>query len=174
MNAQTVSLNQIPTINCPSGNIYICGTYSPPTTGGPNDNVWSMKKQGAKLILGGKFTTYNGSSAMRVTRIFPTSTSNQSRSNIVFYESEPEIDLFSIDTIILYPNPSTGVLNFSNQSFNENFKIEVYTSLGQKVYEKQYFDFENTTLDLSNLAKGNYFVNFSDATRSITKSVILK
>ena len=27
MNGQTVALNQLPTINCPSGNMYVCGTY---------------------------------------------------------------------------------------------------------------------------------------------------
>jgi hypothetical protein len=144
------------------------------SNGGPNDFVWSMKKQGTKLLLAGKFTTYAGSSAMRITRIFPGPSSLESRSGTVFYDSEPEIDLFSTHTVILYPNPSTGIINFSKASFDENLKVEVFTSLGQKVFEKDFNNLDEATLDLSNLSKGNYFVNFSDAKRSITKNVILK
>lgn len=142
--------------------------------GGPNDFVWSMKKQGTKLLLAGKFTTYAGLSAMRITRILPAGSSSESRSGTIFYESEPEIDLFSSDTIIVYPNPSTGIINFSKESFDENLKVEVFTSLGQKVFEKDFNNLDDATLDLSHLSKGNYFVNFSNISRNITKNVILK
>lgn len=150
------------------------------TSGGPNNYVWSMKKQGAKLILGGEFTDYNGLSALRVTRIFPTFDnvqSNQLRGGTsLFYDSEPEIDMFnSIDTdLVISPNPSSGLFIFNNLNFeNENVSIIIYNSLGQKVYDND-IKFQNEyTVDLSNLEKGVYFSSFRTNSTTIKSTLII-
>ena len=81
---------------------------------------------------------------------------------------------FITTAIMAFSNPSTGIINFSKESFDENLKVEVFTSLGQKVFEKVFNSLDDTSFDLSHLSKGNYFINFSDASKNITKNVILK
>jgi uncharacterized delta-60 repeat protein len=142
--------------------------------GGPNGFVWSMKKQGEKMIIGGQFTTYGLSSpALNVTRILPTSNSNELRGSVVFYGSEPEIDIFSNTEIIIYPNPTTGIINLSRANTTNELIVEVYTILGQKVFEKVNLTTENT-LDLSHLNKGTYFIKFGDGNQEVTKTIIIR
>lgn len=141
--------------------------------GGPNGFVWSMKKQGEKIITGGQFTTYDIYSALNVTRILPTSNSSELRGSVVFYGSEPEIDIFSNTEIIIYPNPTTGIINLSRANATKDLIVEVYTILGQKVFEKVNLITENT-LDLSHLNKGTYFIKFGDGNQKVTKTIIIR
>lgn len=142
--------------------------------GGPNGFVWSMKKQGGKMIIGGQFTTYGISSpALNITRILPTSLSAELRNSVIYYDSEPEIDIFSNNEIIIYPNPTTGIINLSRANTTNELIVEVYTVLGQKVFEKVNLTTENT-LDLSHLNKGTYFIKFGDGNQEVTKSIIIR
>jgi uncharacterized repeat protein (TIGR01451 family)/uncharacterized delta-60 repeat protein len=146
--------------------------------GGTNGTVWSIKRQGDilnKLIIGGQFTTYNGLSALNVTRILPALASGEAKNGTTYYDSEPEIDIFDIDDVVLYPNPSTGIIYFKTDAFEDNsFSIKVYNSLGQKVFETEHTDAKDTSLDLSDLKKGIYFVSFISETKTVTKTVILQ
>ncbi len=150
------------------------------TSGGPNNYVWSMKKQGSKLILGGEFTSYNGLSALRVTRIFPTFNNVQSNElrggSPLFYDSEPEIDMFNSTgtDLVISPNPSTGIFTFNNLNFeNENVSIIIYNSLGQKVYYNDVKFKNGYAIDLSNLEKGVYFSSFKTSSTTIKKTLII-
>lgn len=144
--------------------------------GGTNGTVWSMKRQGdGKIIIGGQFTTYKGLPALNVTRIFPSGASLEAKNGSVYYESEPEIDLFASSEVILYPNPSTGIVNFKTNGFeNSPYSIKVYNALGQKVFETLYSEAKETSLNLSDLKKGTYFVTFTSDYKSVTKMVILQ
>jgi uncharacterized delta-60 repeat protein len=147
--------------------------------GGTNGTVWSMKRQGdGKIIIGGQFTAYNGISALNVTRILPVTgtVSNEAKNGngAVYYDSEPEIDLFASSDLILYPNPSTGIINFKTNGFeNSPCRIKVYNAQGQKVFETEYSEAKDTSLNLSDLKKGTYFVTFISETKTVTKTVIL-
>lgn len=59
----------------------------------------------------------------------------------------------------MYPNPTTGVLNFN---LTENSSVEVFDVLGNVVAAKQ-FTTGNATLDLSNQPNGVYFVRVNGA-----------
>ncbi len=147
--------------------------------GASNGTVWCMKRQlgDSKIIIGGKFTTYNTFSALNVTRIFPVtgSTTNEAKNGTIYYDSEPEIDLFAKDDVIIYPNPSTGIVNFKTNNFSEvSFSVFVYNVIGQKIFEKNDLTKEDTAIDLLGLKKGSYFVSFITENKTVTKTIIIK
>ena len=77
--------------------------------------------------------------------------------------------------MILYPNPSTGIINFKTDTLKDTtFSIKVYNALGQKVFETEYSNTKDTSLNLSDLKKGTYFVTFTNETKTVTKTVILQ
>ncbi len=73
-------------------------------------------------------------------------------------EQEPPqggaVDSFTANEIEMYPNPTTGIVNFNNV---ENATIEVFNMMGQIVSRVENAN-ENTTIDLSAVANGNYVV----------------
>ena len=122
-----------------------------------------------------KFRTYNTFSALNVTRIFPSNASGEARTAIQYYDSEPEIDLFATDDVIIYPNPTTGILNFKlDNVFENNFSIQICNTLGQKVFEKLDLNKDNVTVNLSSLNNGTYFITFSNSNKTITKKLLIK
>jgi uncharacterized delta-60 repeat protein len=151
--------------------------------GGPNgyENgpVWCMKKQpgDGKIVIGGKFTTYGfGMPALNVTRILPVNDlfTNEARSSFTYYDSEPEIDLSAKEDFIIYPNPTSGIINFNSAGFNDTpYSIVVYNVMGQKVFEKQNATKEITSINLPDLTEGSYFISFSNSDKTITKTVII-
>ena len=150
------------------------------TSGGPNNYVWSMKKQGSKLILGGEFTDYNSISALRITRILPVSgtPSNQLKGgSSIFYDSEPEIDMFADEdsNFVVYPNPSNGIFSIKLLQTNKKINsINIYNTLGQKVFEKQDFIKEEYTIDLSQFQKGTYFMTISEENGTFKKTILIQ
>ncbi|MES2760685.1 MAG: T9SS type A sorting domain-containing protein [Bacteroidota bacterium] len=80
----------------------------------------------------------------------------------------------SNDQWLVYPNPSTGMLNIVNNNIapDTKLKIEVINSFGQLVLE------ENTTanhktLNMNNLSNGVYFVKIVSDKQSSVKRVVL-
>ncbi|MBR3947539.1 MAG: choice-of-anchor J domain-containing protein [Bacteroidales bacterium] len=64
------------------------------------------------------------------------------------------VNTFEASEIAMFPNPTTGIVNFSNV---ENATIEVFNMMGQVVSRVENAN-ENTTIDLSTVANGNYVV----------------
>ena len=69
----------------------------------------------------------------------------------------------------IYPNPSDG--NFFINNSNKEYSVEIYNIIGQKVYERK--NTNSTTLSLSQLNKGVYFVKITDDSKSTTKRIII-
>ena len=75
------------------------------------------------------------------------------------------------DGIEMYPNPSTGIVNFSNV---ENATIEIYNMMGQVVASMSDAS-ENASIDLSGVANGNYVVRIvKDGAIATSKLNIVK
>lgn len=84
------------------------------------------------------------------------------------YVSTLRSDSFSIESVQIYPNPVDN--KFFIKSLNEIQLIEIYSSLGRKVFESNYLN----TIDVSNLKSGVYFITIFTAKGKEVKKIIKK
>ena len=76
--------------------------------------------------------------------------------------------------IKLFPNPSkNGSFTIELKGFDIQNHIEIYSSLGAKVWEKSSVNHE-TKVELSHLQKGVYFVRVSDDSTSKIKQILIQ
>jgi hypothetical protein len=61
--------------------------------------------------------------------------------------------------LLVYPNPANGILNISA---NEISGIEIYNTLGSKVYSDLNVKPKTARIDVSEFAKGNYILRVTD------------
>ncbi len=90
-----------------------------------------------------------------------------------FWQNVLSIEDFSgLSTIVLYPNPSKGVINISNQSDFRIETIQIYNTLGALVYKAN--DSFGNSLDVSSLAAGQYIaeIQLSQGPKQIKKIII--
>ena len=96
---------------------------------------------------------------------------------IEFYKTNP-LSLNNhklIDNIVLYPNPTNNILNIKVE--NKGIKqIQIFNVNGKKVLESKFLNKKfNINVNVSNLAKGAYFVVILDSDNSKNnRSVIIK
>jgi len=75
--------------------------------------------------------------------------------------------------IIVYPNPSAGIIHLEKISRFE--KIELYTMLGEVVFCKTNASLASELfLNIADKAPGIYFLKLSNESTSITKKIILQ
>jgi endonuclease I/chitodextrinase len=78
-------------------------------------------------------------------------------------KNNPEINVF--------PNPNNGNFTIQFDEIKENNSVEIYSILGQKVFEK--LGIKSNTIEVSNLEKGVYFIKVNNQNNSKTKKVIV-
>jgi photosystem II stability/assembly factor-like uncharacterized protein len=83
------------------------------------------------------------------------------------------IQNISNNSMILYPNPSTGKIYIKNLS-NENTQLNIYNAIGEVVYKKEKISENNFTIDLSYPAAGIYFVEVWSEKQSFVKKIVLE
>jgi len=96
----------------------------------------------------------------------------ESTTNIKFCEEQTAIELLVEDQIVIYPNPSDGIIKIVVPEAYQNIEIDLMDILGNKV-----FSWNNLTegiLDLSRFGKGAYVLEFQVPNAPIRKSIILK
>jgi len=76
-------------------------------------------------------------------------------------------------TNLVYPNPAEGRIIISNSS-SERFGYAIYNITGQLVTSRTNLKGSTIEVDLSNLARGTYFVNVTNADKTETQKLILK
>lgn len=81
-----------------------------------------------------------------------------------------------LEQIKVYPNPSTGIFNFSFEDYcKQNFKVIVYDILGNVVLIEKFSSAEKiSSLDLSKQPKGIYSLFIDDGEKFITKKLVLQ
>lgn len=73
----------------------------------------------------------------------------------------------------LSPNPTNALLNInSGKEVNGNVKIEVIDALGKILVSEEYKDFNQSTINVSSLSSGIYFVKISSGDNTTTKKFI--
>jgi hypothetical protein len=78
---------------------------------------------------------------------------------------------FESSGILLYPNPSNGVVKINFPSENEKYAVQVYSIIGQKVFEEN-FNNSNTAI-LDGLERGIYIVKITTSSKTFTKKLIV-
>jgi hypothetical protein len=76
-------------------------------------------------------------------------------------------------TISIYPNPATNYLNIDNTSKMKNESMEIYNISGQRLFTQRLQE-EKTTIDLSGLAKGFYFIKTNTEDNIKTTKLIIQ
>ena len=74
--------------------------------------------------------------------------------------------------VSIYPNPSAGQISIDLSTYDEPVQIEVLNELGQVVYISQ-LTAVLTTIELSNLAKGMYWITLSTSSEVFTTKLFI-
>lgn len=78
-------------------------------------------------------------------------------------------------TLDIYPNPSTGAFNISiGNEMGSKLKLEIMSIDGQLVFLKESVRTTGEQIDISDLAKGVYFLKVSDQDQVIIKRIVLE
>jgi len=72
----------------------------------------------------------------------------------------------------LYPNPASEIITISLPEAIPNTNINVYDSLGKEVYESNSLE-NKTTINISHLSKGIYYVKISTGNNSSVKKLMV-
>jgi hypothetical protein len=83
-------------------------------------------------------------------------------------------DNSSDKTISIFPNPSPGLINIAFAGSTKETRVDVINSFGQVVLTKNITNPALTTLDLSNRAKGMYFIKVQNGNGISIKKVIIE
>lgn len=88
----------------------------------------------------------------------------------------PVVDGISTTSAIeasVYPNPSTGIVNVRFSEISSEISVNVLSMDGRVVFTQQLAN-QSSSIDLSELNSGMYFINFEGADISYTEKLILK
>jgi len=83
--------------------------------------------------------------------------------------NEPE----NVLGMMVYPNPFTGIVNFSFPLIQGNKVLKIYDFMGNIVFNKN-ISIEKNTFDLSHFSKGVYFFSFDINSKTIYKGTMIK
>jgi hypothetical protein len=93
---------------------------------------------------------------------------------LVVTNSNVGIDELNLDkTILISPNPCSGIVNVLAKGFTDQIQIEVVTLDGQVIYSHSSFETTNE-IDLSSVTPGMYLVKVSDESYQSVERLIKK
>ena len=138
-------------------------------------------------VSGGTFSSTTGLVIDSSSGIIDTSTSTAGNyvvtyetGTCIYYSSTQNIEITdsslsvnNIDNIAfkLYPNPTTGIINFkSNTQISE---VKVYSLIGQEVINSR-ININQSLIDLTKLKSGSYIISFYVNEKSIGSKLLLK
>ena len=76
------------------------------------------------------------------------------------------------NSIVMYPNPTNGMLHFQSKENYTNFDLKVQNLLGKTIVTQHLESLTSSTLDLSRETAGIYFITLSSPTKSWRYKVI--
>lgn len=91
---------------------------------------------------------------------------------IIKYESEIETGISDSNTenVLVYPNPTKGLLHFANIS---KANVEIYNMFGSKIIQRKVND-SSAIIDLSNYAAGMYLLRITYDGKTVIRKIDLK
>jgi len=105
----------------------------------------------------------------------PTSEHSTFGTKAVSFSSLGTNDFKSINDIVVYPNPSSGIFTISKNSVIQISKIKIFDTNAKmlKEIDAVRFDTDNT-IDISELSKGIYFMEISNNEDKVVKKIIVE
>ncbi|MBR9832911.1 T9SS type A sorting domain-containing protein [bacterium] len=79
-----------------------------------------------------------------------------------------------VNILTAYPNPATSNLTIKNTTASNLSKVSLYNMLGEQILSFDLKSNESKTMDVSNLSKGIYFINYMDGDKATSKKVIVQ
>jgi len=159
---------------------YTITTSSTPSTGGNTTGGGTFTINQSCTVKATHNTGYvfvkwteNGTTVSTDTTYTFTVTANR---NLVanFSSTQGIVDNTFLNSINLYPNPSTGIFNLiSINRPDKAYDVKIYNIVGNVVKEFQWIG-DNTTFDLSNNTSGVYFMKVSNKEIVEVKKLILR
>lgn len=71
----------------------------------------------------------------------------------------------------IYPNPSNGTFRIDYDASIGNIDVEIYSTLGQKVFEKQ--NISNNLITTNDLQSGVYLIKITNGSKSTFKKIVI-
>ncbi len=108
----------------------------------------------------------------------PNYCTNSATDMITVTEFTGVYDQPDYDELVIYPNPNNG--NFTIKAgieINESVDLRIYSTLNKIVFEEKNIDVNqdfNKNINLSNLAKGIYYVHITGSKTDIVKKIIIR
>ena len=81
------------------------------------------------------------------------------------------LETLSQEEFKIYPNPSNGDFNIIFDDSNGVHSVEIFSLLGQKVFEKN--NTLSSSISVNNLQKGTYLIKVTKDSKSTTKKIII-
>jgi len=100
----------------------------------------------------------------------------EDRFQIRFTDDTTAISENELRKIVIYPNPSNGIVNLALNGISKNIHLKITDLAGKIVHNYTHNATEEYThqLDLSNLASGIYLLKISTNNKQITKKLVLE
>jgi hypothetical protein len=74
----------------------------------------------------------------------------------------------------VYPNPATSNVTIQNTAASNLSKVNLYNILGEQILSFDLRANESKSMDVSNLSKGIYFINYMDGNKATSKKLIVQ
>lgn len=167
--SKTVTVNAKPVVGLVSSNSVICvGETASLTANGGLTYSWNTGANSSSLVvtpLSSTAYTVTGTNSLNCSAMAQIT---QSVSECTFLkEGSAEQMEYTV-----YPNPAVNELNIAYAA-ETKINIKLVNALGTVVLEEKDYS-PNSTIDVSHLAKGIYFVQISSANKLVLKKVIVE
>ena len=171
---QQVENSDDPTIDAGEDQTLCLGESIRLTAKGGDNYLWSNGQSGSQIIVSPLRTeTYEVTSSRNGVTVSDSVTITVE--NCVSSSDEPVLEEEDIQ-IILYPNPTTGIVKIQSNSARPETDVHLINTNGKILYQdtmkSQQGNF-NKQLDLSNFTKGVYFLRFLNEEKQLVKKIVL-
>lgn len=77
-----------------------------------------------------------------------------------------------INSIKLYPNPTTGNFQIVFEDLSQRYTVEIYTTLGKKI--REIAGITSGSISVNDLSKGIYLIKINQNDNSVIKQVVVE
>jgi hypothetical protein len=165
-----VVVNSLPNINITSSDSILCsGSAAILTASGANTYIWNTTATTSTLAV----------SPIATANYSVTGTDGNGCVNTDYFTQLVSIcsgirEIAGENIIVnMYPNPTNGILNIKMETLNEPINIEITNVVGQVVMQETIAT-QQTSLNISNLINGIYFVKITEKNKLIGTQKIIK